>query len=117
MNTRKYNSRVTFWAQFNVAVAAMFLFVFMAITGHAALGFICLCAIFATLKKASSKVCAVTLSVPEILTDVLDAFKLETPELFQPGGFAKDFTSKTAVLNDKITAKIAHVPVTGNYDR
>jgi hypothetical protein len=48
--------------------------------------------------------------------DVLDAFKLETPELFQPGGFATDFSSKTAVLGDKITAKISHVPIVGDYD-
>jgi hypothetical protein len=48
--------------------------------------------------------------------DVLEAFKLEIPMLFEPGGFATDFSSKTAVLNDKITAKISHVPVTATYD-
>jgi hypothetical protein len=60
---------------------------------------------------------AVTLSVPELLKDVWPAFKLETPELFGPNGFTTDFSSKTAVLGDRITAKIAHVPVTGTYDR
>lgn len=59
----------------------------------------------------------VTLSVPEILMDVLDAFKIEVPMLFGPDGFATEFSSKTAVLGDKITAKIAHVPLTGAYDK
>ncbi|MDB6022925.1 MAG: p22 coat protein [Pedosphaera sp.] len=54
-----------------------------------------------------------TLSVPEILMDVMDAFKLETPSLSL---FSTDFSSKTAVLGDKITAHIDHVPVGANYD-
>ena len=45
-----------------------------------------------------------TLSVPELLQDVLQAFRLETPMLFGPDGFGTDFSSQTAVLNDKITA-------------
>lgn len=65
----------------------------------------------------TGKLCAVTLSVPEIMMDVLDAFKLELPEVFGPDGVATDFSSKTAVLGDKITAKIAKLPVTGAYDR
>jgi hypothetical protein len=71
------------------------------------------CALLATPKAQCNDV---TLSVPEIIVDVMDAFKLETPELFQPGGFGTDFSSKTSVLGDKITAKIAHVPLTGAYD-
>lgn len=57
-----------------------------------------------------------TLSVPEILQDVLEAFKLETPELFGGEGFATDFSSQTAVLNDKITAHIDLLPVASAYD-
>jgi hypothetical protein len=67
--------------------------------------------------QSQGRLCAVTLSVPEILKDILAAFRLETPELFGKGGFAQDFSSKTAVLGDKITAKIAHLPVIGDYDK
>lgn len=49
------------------------------------------------LNKPQARLCAVTLSVPEILKDILDAFKFETPELFGVGGFAQDFSSKTAL--------------------
>jgi hypothetical protein len=59
---------------------------------------------------------AVTLSVPEILMDILDAFKLELPEIFGPDGFATDFSTGTAHLGDKITAHISHVPVSAAYD-
>ena len=59
---------------------------------------------------------AATLSVPELLQDVLEAFKLTTPELFGPEGFGTDFSSKTAVLGDKITAHIDLLPVAANYD-
>lgn len=66
--------------------------------------------------KRQARFCAVTLSVPEILGDVMDAFKLECPEVFGPNGFATDFSSNTARLGDTITAKIRKVPVTGAYD-
>jgi len=66
--------------------------------------------------RIKARLCAVTLSVPELLFDTMDAFKLETPELFQPGGFGTDFSSKTAVLNDTITARISLVPVVGTYN-
>src|ERR1035437_2465248 len=59
---------------------------------------------------------SVTLSVDEILSQILDAFKFETPELFGPGGFAQDFSSKTAAIGDRITAHIAKLPVVGDYD-
>ena len=62
------------------------------------------------------RLCAVTLSVPEILKEILAAFKLATPELFGPAGFAKDFKSNTAVLGDKVTGHISHVPLTADYD-
>lgn len=68
------------------------------------------------LNRPQGRLCTVSLSVPEILKDVLDAFKLETPELFQPGGFARNFKSDTAVLGDRVTARISHVPVIGSYD-
>ncbi len=67
-------------------------------------------------KRIAVRFCDVTLSVPELLSDVLDAFKLETPELFAPGGFSKDFSSKTAVLGDSITAHISHLPTVADYD-
>ena len=57
-----------------------------------------------------------TLSVPEILQDVLQAFRLETPELFGSDGFGTDFSSQTAVLGDKITAHIDILPANANYD-
>lgn len=57
-----------------------------------------------------------TLSVPEILQDVLQAFKLGIPELFGPNGFATDFSSQTSVLGDKITAHIDVLPVASNYN-
>jgi hypothetical protein len=68
------------------------------------------------LNKPQARLCAITLSVPEILGDILAALKLETPELFGAAGFSQDFFSKTAVLGDKIVAKIAHVPTTAAYD-
>lgn len=58
----------------------------------------------------------VTLSVPELSQLVLDAFKVQTPELFEPGGFALDIESKTARLGDKITSHIAGVPTAQDYD-
>jgi hypothetical protein len=57
-----------------------------------------------------------TLSVNEISQLVIDAFKGQTPELFGPGGFAMDMSSKTAVLGDKVTAHIASVPTAADYD-
>ena len=56
-----------------------------------------------------------TLSVPEILQDVLQAFKLSIPELFGVDGLATDFSSQTAVLGDKITAHIDTLPAIATY--
>lgn len=92
-------------------VLATFLFQFTPVAAV-----VLFCAVGLVLNRPKARMCLVTLSVPEILTDVLDAFKLEIPELFQPGGFGTDFSSKTAVLGDKITAKISHVPTVGSYD-
>jgi hypothetical protein len=116
-NYKKYGSRARFRGQAYVAMFSLFACLLLCATGNIIAGLVVLvgCALF--LNRPQPRCCAVTLSVPEILMDVLNAFKLETPELFQPGGFAQDFSSKTAVLNDKITAKIAHVPLTGTYDR
>ena len=55
-----------------------------------------------------------TLSIPEILSKILDAFKADTPVV---SSFANDFTSDTAVLGDKTTAHIALLPATAAYDK
>lgn len=57
-----------------------------------------------------------TLSVPELSQLFIDAFKTQTPELFEPGGFALDVSSKTAKLGDVITSQIGVVPVARDYD-
>lgn len=116
MNTKRYASKAVFWSQAFCALMAVMLCAFFAGIGHPWAGLACLSLVALTLNRPQARFCAVTLSVPEILQDVLDAFKLELPEAFQPGGFATDFSSKTAVLGDKITAKIAHLPVTAAYD-
>ena len=115
---KHYRTRSQFWGQFAFAMLAAFLSALLFSAGHTVLAVTCLTAFsLLTARSPSLGYCrAVTLSVPEILMDVLDAFKLETPELFSPGGFGRDFSSKTAVLGDKITAKIAHVPTTASYD-
>lgn len=59
---------------------------------------------------------SLTLSVPELSQLVLDAFKVQTPELFEPGGFALDIESKTARIGDKITSHIGAVPTPTDYD-
>jgi hypothetical protein len=117
MKNKKYGSRVSFYAQLNLAAMGILMATVIAVQGHlfAALAFASLLGMI--LNRPKARCCAVTLSVPEILTDVLDAFKIETPMVFGPSGFGTDFSSKTAVLNDTITAKIAHVPLVGNYDR
>lgn len=115
-NSRKYASRLTFWAQVQIAAVALILAALFIATDNYVAALVCVCGVAVSLNRPQARLCAVTLSVPEILTDVMDAFRLETPELFQPGGFGTDFSSKTAVLGDAITAKIAHVPLTGAYD-
>lgn len=53
-----------------------------------------------------------TLSVSEILQDTLDAFKATVPVL---SAFGTDFSSKTAKLNDTITAHISGLPLVQSY--
>ena len=88
----------------------------LAFAGHLAVALLFLTLVSCALNTPQARLCTVTLSVPEILLDVLDAFKLETPELFGPSGMATDLSTSTAVLGDKITAHISHVPTTGTYD-
>ncbi len=113
---KHYKSRASFWAHLQLAMLGLFLACFFAFMGQPVLAIVCITLLALCLNRPQARTCAVTLSVPEILTDVLDAFKLETPELFGPNGFGTDFSSKTAVLGDVVTAKIAHVPLTGTYD-
>ncbi len=68
------------------------------------------------LNRPQARLCAVTLSVPEVLSKLLPAFRLRCPELFGPVGFTRDFESTTARLGDKLTARISHVPVVGAYN-
>lgn len=110
---KHYGNRARFWAQLNFVMLG----VFAACMGHFFAAFAIIFGVAGLFNASGGRLCAVTLSVPEILLDVLDAFKLETPELFGPNGFGTDFSSKTAVLGDKITAKIAKLPVVGTYER
>ena len=57
-----------------------------------------------------------TLSVPELSQLVFDSFKGQTPELFEPGGFALNIDSKSANYGDTITAHITTVPTARDYD-
>lgn len=113
---KKYRNKLSFYGQLCLALMLLLLVGVVAMAGHIAVALVLLTVTACLMNTPQARFCAVTLSVPEILMDVLDAFKYETPELFQPGGFATDFSSSTAVLGDKITAKIAHVPLTGAYD-
>jgi hypothetical protein len=74
---------------------------------------LCLVVGCALLLPQTAMVRVATLSVPELLMDVMDAFTLE---LFNLGFFATDFSSQTAVKGDKITAHISVLPVVGQYD-
>jgi hypothetical protein len=80
---------------------------------HLAFGFIALVAVHTVLKPRSAAL-RVTLSVPELLMDVLDAFKTEIP--FMLDSFTTDFSSKTAVKGDTVTAHISTLPAVQDYD-
>jgi hypothetical protein len=82
-------------------------------TGPALALFFCLVVASALLRDARPGQLNATLSVPELLMDVMDAFKLE---LFPVRMWTTDFSSATAVKGDKITAHIAVVPTTAVYD-
>lgn len=80
---------------------------------YAVLGFAALVVTHAVLQSPSYSL-RVTLSVPELLMDVLDAFKTEIP--FMLDAFTTDFSSKTAVKGDQITAHISTLPAVQDYD-
>jgi hypothetical protein len=104
--------------QLPLALLAVMLAALVSARFSLALGFLFLTIVscFLNAPQSQARCCAVTLSVPEILKDLLEAFKVQTPALFGPAGFTQDFSSKTAALGDKITAHISHVPVAGSYD-
>jgi hypothetical protein len=56
---------------------------------------------------------SLTLSATEILTDVLDAFKKQFPQLTY---FSTDFSSAAAVLNQQVLAHITQLPSVQSYD-
>lgn len=103
--------------QIIIAVAALAVGLVLVALGNWIVAAIGITLVACALNKPKARLCSVTLSVPEILADVMEAFKVETPEIFGPNGIATDFSSNTAALSDKITAKIQKVPVTGAYDR
>ncbi len=76
-------------------------------------GFVCLLMLNMALTAPSCKL-RTTLSVPELLMDVLDAFKTEIP--FMLNSLSTDFSSKTAVKDDVITAHVSVLPTTSTYD-
>lgn len=99
-----------------IALLALFLCAILTASHGWLVGLVLLTLISCAINTPRGRLCLVTISVPEILKETLAAFKLETPELFGPAGFARDFKSNTAVLGDKVTARISHVPLTGAYD-
>lgn len=99
--------------------AAILLAVLIGIRRHdivAPLAFLILAAFVNSSFQTSRGALRVTLSVPELSQLVLEAFKVQTPELFEPGGFALNIESKTAKLGDKVTAHIGKVPNPADYD-
>jgi hypothetical protein len=62
--------------------------------------------------RITSRVCATTLAVDEILDDTLDAFTVEVPSMSL---FGTDF-SREIPKDKNIIAKIAGVPVVSSYD-
>lgn len=102
----------------SLLVAAIFVAAILAAIGHPFIAFAALLLVAASLYPTPYNRLNIgpTLSVPEILQDVLQAFRLETPEIFGADGFATDFSSQTSVLGDKITAHIDILPQSANYD-
>ena len=99
---------------FGLAVAAFAVFALANHSPGIVLGaFLALCLVSNLLAKQQAACFLVTLSVPELLMDVMDAFRLE---LFPLKFFSTDHSSATAVLNDKITAHVATIPTTAAYD-
>lgn len=71
-------------------------------------------AVISITTRKQTGVLRVTLTVNEILMDVMDAFRVEIP--FMINGFSTDFSSQTAVKGDTITAHIATLPTVATYD-
>src|SRR5258706_10881981 len=96
---------------------AVFAFVMIGLANNApgvVIGaFLALCLASNLLTKQKAACYVPTLSVPELLMDVMDAFMLE---LFPLKFFSTDHSSATAVLNDAITAHVATIPATAAYD-
>lgn len=98
------------WATFALAFA-------IGLHHGAAAALVCLVvASFINVGFVNMKMVRLTLSVPELSQLVFDAFKGQTPELFEPGGFALNIESKTASYGDTITAHITTVPTPRDYD-
>lgn len=96
---------------------AIFLAVAIAIISHTLLAPMLLLVAAALIHAPrTASVLRLTLSVPELSQLFIDAFKVQTPMLFEPGGFALDVSSKTAKLGDKITSQIGLVPTAQDYD-
>lgn len=110
-------SKLIVRAQTGIALIALFITGLLFAQGHLALGLLLVTLLGVTLNRPRGRLCLNTLSVPEILGKVFDAFKTQLFEIFGgANGFVTDFKSDTAKLGDKLTAKLSHVPVTGTYD-
>lgn len=100
----------------NFILVILSLSLLMAFIGHPLLAVACLFLSQFVIASPRGRLCAVTLSVPEISKDLLEAFKIEIPEVFGPNGLTHDFSSQTAVLGQTVYGHIAEIPVTGAYD-
>lgn len=65
----------------NQILTILALSLLIALAGHIASALACLFVAQFIIAKPHGRLCAVTLSAPEILKDILDAFKIETPEV------------------------------------
>lgn len=97
---------------FCVAAAVTFAFSLMSGPVGIIAGIGMLTVVASLLANPQPRCMAATLSVPEILMDVLDAFKLE---LWPAKLMSTEMTSLTAKLGDKVTAHIATLPTTAAY--
>lgn len=102
--------------QLLVFTIGLFVAALFSLSGHGSAAILGMLAVFwvaNSLMQRRQAACFVTLSVPELLMDVMDAFKLE---LFPLTGWSTDFSSKTAVKGDVITAHISTLPAAADYD-
>jgi hypothetical protein len=106
--------KLTRIALFFAALVLAMVIAFVSPTPHAAaVGYVLLFAVSAALAPRTTHAYATTLSVNELITDILDAFKVVVPML---SSFSRDFSTATARYGDTITAKISSIPVTSAYD-